>query len=696
MNSSTKEKSIDLLQKLKHKLVIDVPDESKKALAKKLEEAINELQIYQAELEVQNEELRQVQNDLEKNRNKYFELFNNAPIGYFLLDSQYMIIEANNTALGLLGQKRDETQNRPFLTYVNSKDHRALVALLNGIEQTRKYDHEIVLQLKHKTSRYKTVKIDGRSTFTSGNSHQHIMLTATDLTEMHRTEEALKESETLYRSLVHSSLDHIFMLSTDGYYLASNDNITDLANLKKGQIVGKSITELFPEANATEYIEKLKEVVLTRKPVEFEFEIQSEKDSHYFREKLYPVIEDDGLSAIGGISQNITLLKKAEQESRLLQSQLRQTQKLESLGNLAGGIAHDFNNILSAILGFSELAMSEVEEGTTLSEDLLEIQKGGKRAKDLVQQILLFARQTTEEIHPTDVAVVANEVVRFIGSTIPANIEIRKNLHSTSYILGNATQIYQVLLNLCTNAYQAMDPEGGVLSIEVTDIILSPKEQPKGEKRQFVEIKISDTGTGIDPAILDYIFDPYFTTKQMGDGSGMGLALVHSIIESYQGEISVESTVGKGTTFIIQLPADPEEATLTDQKNIDMLGGSESILFVDDEFSITRMNKKILEKLGYTVTTKTNAVKALQLFEKAPDGFDLVITDMTMPYLTGDKLAQKIMAIKPDIPVILCTGYNKNISTDFTRKSGIKALVQKPFHFPTFSKIIREALDRKK
>jgi len=455
--------------------------------------------------------------------------------------------------------------------------------------------------------------------------------------------------------------------------------------------------DIFQEEVAQIYQGKVEEINLSRYPVQFEYDLGTGSERKHFLVQLYPIMKRDVLWAIGGICQDVTRLKEVEEQKRRLEAKLRHSQKLESLGNLAGGIAHDFNNILSAILGYSELLLAEVEKGSSQEEDLREIYNGGKRARDLVQQILQFARKTSAEIVPTNIAEVAREVLRFIRSTIPANIEIETEITSSRTILGDPTQVYQVLLNLCTNGYQAMEPEGGKLTLCVRDLTLVADQENdrEGEKR-FIQIIITDTGCGIEPALVDYIFDPYFTTKQIRDGSGMGLAVVHGIIESYQGTITVESEPGKGSKFIIMLPAVDMAGEKPKLKETLSVRGTESILVVDDEPSIVKLVKQTLEGLGYQVTISTSSVDALQTFEQDPDIFDLVITDMTMPHLTGDKLAMEILKLKPGIPVILCTGFNDSVTGEIIEKTGIHCCVDKPFIIHDFATTVRGVLDENK
>jgi PAS domain S-box-containing protein len=406
----------------------------------------------------------------------------------------------------------------------------------------------------------------------------------------------------------------------------------------------------------------------------------------------YFVVRDENGNTVKtyGVNQDVSDSKNRER-------QFQQAQKMESIGILAGGIAHDFNNILSSIIGFTELALEETPSGTALEDNLQEVYSAGQRARELVAQILTFARQSDEKKSPIPPSAVASEVLKFIRSTIPTTIAIQQEIKSGALIMGNATQVYQLLMNLCTNAAQSMEDAGGVLKVSMKDVVFDAKVSAIDiGLGPYVEIKVSDTGVGISPDVMDSIFDPYFTTKSPGVGTGMGLAVVHGIVESCRGKISVDSQLGKGTTFTIHLPVTRKRADLHVEKCGLAPMGQERILFVDDEAPITKMGGQILGRLGYSVITKTSSIDALALFKAKPDDFDLVVTDMTMPHMTGDKLAIELMKIKHDIPVILCTGYSQKISNDTASKIGAKAIIYKPIVKVDLAKIVRNVLDETK
>jgi len=438
--------------------------------------------------------------------------------------------------------------------------------------------------------------------------------------------------------------------------------------------------------------------IQTGKPSAFEyFEPHLNK---YLEMRAMPKFGNDGrLVGLIHVARDITDHKNAEQEKLKLEYQLHQAYKMESIGTLAGGIAHDFNNILSSIIGFTELALDDVKKDTTIMDNLQEVYTAGIRAKDLVCQILAFARQSEEEIKPIKVDSITKEVIKFIRSSIPTTIEIKQNIESDSLIMGNATQFHQILMNLCTNAAYAMEDKGGILEVDLKDVIIDSTSAMTIlglNPANYIQMKVSDTGVGISPDIIGSIWDPYFTTKELGEGTGMGLSIVHGIIESYGGKITVESTLGERTVFTIYLPITRERMAHSPYEPQELPQGNERILFVDDEAPIAKMGGQALERLGYTVSIRTSSIEALELFRTKPNDFDLVITDMTMPNMTGDRLAIELMKIRPDIPVILCTGYSKNISEESASEMGIKAFIYKPIVKADLAKTVRKVLDEAK
>jgi signal transduction histidine kinase/ActR/RegA family two-component response regulator len=403
------------------------------------------------------------------------------------------------------------------------------------------------------------------------------------------------------------------------------------------------------------------------------------------------------------LREEIKAHEQLDKEKKQLENQLRQAQKMEAIGTLAGGIAHDFNNILAAILGHTELALMQLDQKEKAERYLSEVLSASDRAKDLVAQILAFSRQSDSELKPLQICSVIKEALRLIRSTVPTTIAIKKNIQDQqSIVVGNATQIHQILMNLCANAAHAMKVSGGTLTVELksTDIQIqtpgsAPTYPPNLGPGQYVQLTITDTGQGIPGHLKDRIFDPYFTTKEKGVGTGLGLAVVQGIVQNHGGAITVESSQTRGTTFDIYLP----RATIEVKSEIKTLkaipDGNEHVLFVDDDQTLAELGGKLLTTLGYRVVTQTDPRKALELFRENPDAYDLVITDMIMPGLTGETLARQVSKYGPQTPIIVCTGFSDLVDTGQLAEAGIKGILHKPITIYQLAQVIRQVLEGK-
>lgn len=398
----------------------------------------------------------------------------------------------------------------------------------------------------------------------------------------------------------------------------------------------------------------------------------------------------------GTIRHYVTIERDVTHEADL-EMQLRQVQKMEAIGTLAGGIAHDFNNILAAIMGYAEMALYDVPEGTQGRRNLEQALKAGYRGKDLVKQIITFSRRSEQERRPMLVSPVIKEILKLLRASLPTTIEIRPRIEAQAgMVLAEPTQIHQVLMNLCSNAAYAMREKGGVLEIRLAEVHTSSDDatlHPGLNPGPYVKLVVSDTGDGMDRTTMERIFEPFFTTKKPGEGTGMGLAVVHGIVKSYEGAIVVESDPGKGTTFEVFLPRIEGDFLPEADADIPIPTGSERILFVDDEEDLVDMVQQMLKRLGYTVVAKTNSIEALEVFKAQPDRFSLVITDQTMPQMTGAGLAKELMSIRPDIPIILCTGFSEVINAEKARTLGIREFLMKPFAPREMAEVIRHVLD---
>ena len=524
-----------------------------------------------------------------------------------------------------------------------------------------------------------------------------VTFTALDITSRKEAEEDLRESEEQYRSLFKNN--HSIMLLID----PETANIVD-ANPAAVSFYGWSYEALIRK--------KMFDInTLTEEQVFGEMEkAKMEQRKHfYFRHCLASgenrdvevysgPIKVHGKELLYSIVYDITARKKTEEEKAALEGQLLHAQKMESIGTLSGGIAHDFNNLLAIILGNAELAMEDVPEWHPVKDNINEIRTASLRARDVVRQLLSFGRKTDPKKRPVKLVQIVEDALKFLRFSIPTSIEIHQNIpnDTDNTILADSTQINQVMINLFTNAAHAMEDAGGVITIGIQNVYLdqvSAPFYPDLSLGNYVKLTVSDTGTGIDHEIKDRIFDPYFTTKEVGKGSGIGLSVVHGIVKSHNGAIYVDSKFGKGTTFSILFPATEEEAVIETEAIEKLSTGNERILFVDDEKSMAEIGRRRLERLGYQVEAKTNPIEALELFRADPDQFDLVITDMTMPHITGDKLVKEILKIRPDMPTILCTGFSEKIDEEKAKKIGVRQYIEKPFDRGKLSRLVRKVLD---
>lgn len=408
--------------------------------------------------------------------------------------------------------------------------------------------------------------------------------------------------------------------------------------------------------------------------------------------------EQGAVTHFQGILEDITRAKSIQDERARLERTLQQAQKMESLGTLAGGIAHDINNILQAIFGCMELAFPHVAEDSPVRRILMEILDASHRAKELVEQILAFSRQVEVELQPVQISAIVNEAIKLLRASLPTTIEIRVRLEAeTSYVRADATQIYQVLMNLCTNAAHAMRAEGGVLEIGLTETRLEKTVDSLHanlDPGPYVRLTVSDAGDGMAPDVMERVFDPYFSTKEKEEGTGLGLAMVHGIVRSHGGGIIMESALGEGSTFHVLLPSQIQPESLAEAEGIESPSdGTECLLFVDDEEVLTRVAQGVLGEMGYEVVATTSSLEALALFQETPERFDLVITDQTMPKMTGLVLAAELMRSRPDIPVVLCSGLNDVSTIDQAGVTGIRAFLKKPFSMREMAGTIRGILD---
>ena len=513
-------------------------------------------------------------------------------------------------------------------------------------------------------------------------------------------EKALRRERDFTQNLVEASPAFFVAIDPDGKVLLMNAAMRRALGYSREEIEGKDYLEtVIPEEDREAVAADFRDVKEGRQKALHENAVLTRDGRRRIVEwHGRPVFrEDGGLDYFFGVGIEIT-------ERRRLESRIQQAQKMEAIGTLAGGIAHDFNNILAAIMGYTELATLQISNEEKVRKHLNQVLSAAMRAKDLVQQILSFSRQQAGGRIPVQARLIIKEAIKLLRASLPATMEIREDIApDVGLVEADPTRIHQVMMNLCTNAVQAMEGEKGVLSIDLHNVEIpgdtpetgtASPPVPELQPGRYLCLGVRDTGCGMTPEVQKRIFDPYFTTREKEVGTGLGLAVVHEIVRSYGGAVTVESRPGKGSTFRVYLPLMEQKPAATRRESpLDSLpGGNERVLFVDDEPSLSRMGKEMLERLGYRVTAMTGGMEALETFRRDPERFDLVITDMTMPCMTGLELAEEIRKLRPGMPVILCTGYSRHVTEEKARLMGIRSLLMKPLVMRELAEAVRDAL----
>jgi len=499
--------------------------------------------------------------------------------------------------------------------------------------------------------------------------------------ELHRLQKAIEQAD-----------ETIMITDIDGNIQYVNPAFEKITGYKKIEVIGQNPRILQGGKQDKQFYNKMW-ATLKQGDVWSGHFINKRKDGAIFE-------EDATISPVFGDSDNIinyVAVKRDVSKEIMLESQLRQSQKLEAVGTLAGGIAHDFNNILTSIIGYTELSISSLPEDSKTSDYLSNVLNSSCRARDLIKQILTFSREIEKNMKPLELSSVVKEVLKLMKASLPSTIKICSNMDKrTGNVVADLTQMHQLIMNLCVNAEHAMREKGGILEINLDSVNVDADlalVQTNLKEGPYIKLTVRDTGHGMDKKIAERIFDPFFTTKKVGEGTGMGLTTVHGIVLSHGGEITINSEPGKGTTFKVYLPKADTTPIKDNLKTQLIPRGSEKILLVDDEKAVLNPGQKILENLGYNVVAKDNSLVALKAFKADPKKFDIVITDQTMPDMTGDALASELMSVRHDIPVILCTGFSHLITNEKAKTIGIKKLIMKPFSVREIALAVREALD---
>ena len=621
-------------------------------------------------------------------------LFDGSRDAVFISDASARFIEVNEAACRLTGYAK------PELLAMRIPDlHEAV-----DLDAFRNF-HSRIMAGEAIVSEAPVLRKDGRKVDTEFNNQRVVIgdtaymhTAARDISDRKQAEKALRESTERFQKVFHSQLDAIFVLNaeTPPRIIDCNTAATRVFGYPPQELIGRTVRRLHvDESHLRSFQEKLYQSMTSKGVLKDMPFSMKRKDGAVFPSE-HTVLE---LTESAGERTGWISVIRDRSDRKQMEDRLRQAQKMEAIGALAGGIAHDFNNLLFPILGISELLMEDLPPGDPNHDSAAEIYKAARRAGELTNQILSFSRQTDHKKSPIEVQAILKEVLKLSRSTIPAYIDILQDIQKDcGPVLADPTQLHQIAMNLITNAYHAVEPEGGRISVRLREIESSPPEMtgaPLGPGR-YVRLTVSDTGCGIEPAVMEKIFEPYFTTKKKGKGTGLGLSVVYGIVKEHGGEIRVSSDLGIGAEFDVYLPVvKPPSRTAAAAPAEPLPIGTERVLMVDDEAPIVRLVTQMLERLGYRVAGQTGSLDALEAFEADPDAYDLVITDMSMPHLPGDRLSRELIAIRPDLPIIICTGFSEKIDPEIARSLGIRGFLMKPIVQSDLARLVRKVLDEK-
>ncbi|SPF43037.1 PAS/PAC sensor hybrid histidine kinase (fragment) [Syntrophobacter sp. SbD1] len=617
--------------------------------------------------------------------------------GFWLIDNDTGTLDLNPGMSAILGRNREDVLGRKIFDFVDD-------------ENMAIFEHQIRLRAWGEIGAYEIAlsRPDGSKVLCQFNSTPlwdgsgtkvGSFAMVNDISERKRAENALRQSEARYRELFAAVSDAIVVFDADTLrFIDMNESALrcygytreEFLNLKKADILADPEISRKSEEGTAAGQELRAPLRYHRKKDGTVFPVEISSVRFLWRER----------ALVCGVIRDITERKRAEREKEKLEVELNQARKMEAIGLLAGGIAHDFNNMLAAIMGFTELSLLKLKGDNPVRGNLEQILKAASRASEVVKQILTFTRQGVLERKPVRIAPIVQDALKLLRSSLPSTIEIRQEVALSpgeDVVLADPGQIHQVLMNFGTNAGHAMISKGGTMSVKLSVITDASQVSvnPGLKAGPHVCITVSDTGHGMDSAVLDRVFDPYFTTKGPGEGTGLGLSVVQGIVKSHNGAITVRSEPRQGTTFSVFLPGiEKADVEVCEAFHIPP-AGSERILLVDDEEALVDLGKEILETLGYQVTAMTSSLDALEIFRVQPYAFDLVITDMTMPSLTGRELAKKIIALRSDTPIILSTGFCDLVNEKQSKEAGILEFIMKPYEIRTLACAIRKALEQR-
>lgn len=633
---------------------------------------------------------KQAEARLKESEERYQALFERSLDIVFLHDFEGRFIDANPAALNLLGYDKNEITSLTFNALLDDDDQLKKASdALNELKNTGRQKMLTEFWLKTKQGHKVCVETKSSTVFSRGEPVA-IQGVGRDITERKRHEAALDYHAHI---LAHIN-DSVVASDLNRNITYWNEASERLYGWKSEQVIGKKIDDIITIDMEAQRRNQLNMLIKKNGNWRGEAVHFTRKNKKIMVDWSITKIYDAKNNEIGTVSiaHDITEKRQTEEDKSNLQKQLLRAQKLETIGTLAGGIAHDFNNILTPILGYADMASAKLPDYHPVNKDLKEIVRAANRAKDLVQQILTFSRNTAKEKQPLRLQSIVKEALKLLRSSIPSTIEIRQEIETDCpKIFADASQMHQIIVNLCVNAAQAMELKGGIMDIELSSVNVDDKtaqRYPNLKKQNYVRLAVSDNGCGMNEDTLSRIFEPFFTTKEVDKGTGMGLSVVHGIVKTHHGEIIAESGPGKGSKFAVYLPVTVEDESPEILESVEVDTGTESLLIVDDEKVVAMMLKKLLEQLGYAANVETESKKALDRLKANPAQYDLVLTDLTMPGMTGLELAREIKKVRADLPILLMTGYGDSIAEDATQYN-IKRILGKPINRKELAAMLR-------
>ncbi len=602
-----------------------------------------------------------------------------------ILDTDMRIVRANKAAYDLFGGAYGDLTGEKCYKVFHDLNEKCADCKVEGNNNEFKPYKGLIYNKKVN----KTFDISSAPIFDDTGKVKLLVHTARDVTRQKQDE----VEKNLLSEAIEQASEVIVITDETGSIQYVNPAFSEMTGYSRSEVTGKNPRILNSGEHDQMFYEEMWRTLLQGRVWSGRL-VNRKKDGSLFREdvRISPVNDAEGNTT------NFVAVKRDITKEELLENQLQQAMKMEAIGTLAGGIAHDFNNVLSAMIGYGQIAKGRLNPDDPAQEDIDQILQAGDRAVALVKQILTFSRQDEQEkFHSLHVQILVKEVLRLMRSSLPATIDLVYNVDKgCGSVLADSSQIHQVLVNLFTNAKQAIGGAYGRIEVNLSELVVVPDnvlENPLLKSGRYIDLEIRDSGCGMDSHTLERIFDPFFSTKAKEHGTGLGLAVVHGIVSNHGGEIAVQSEVGQGTTFHVYLPVSEQEAVEDDEVTEPLYKGSERIMVVDDEDVVGRVIRSMLSRMGYKVTLFTSSLEAVKSFRRNPHDYDLVFTDMTMPDMTGAELAREVLALRPELPVIMTTGYSEIIDKEKAERIGIKKFMLKPMKRKHLSRIVREVLD---